>query len=144
MKKVLVAMSGGVDSSVAAALLQKKGYLVEGAYMKNFSPESWEGILDPDCPWEQDVKDAKAVCKKLAIKFQSFNFEREYKNKVIDHFFSEYKAGRTPNPDILCNKEIKFKTFLDKATKLGFDYIATGHYARTKSGKLQKSRTGVY
>ena len=130
-------MSGGVDSSVAAALLLSQGFLVEGAYMKNFSPESWQGILDPDCPWEQDVKDAKAVCKKLGIKFRSLNFEREYKKEVIEYFFREYRAGRTPNPDIMCNKKIKFKAFLDKATKLGFDYIATGHYARIISNKLR-------
>lgn len=126
-------MSGGVDSSVAAALLQKQGYFVSGAYMKNFSPESWQGILDPDCPWEQDVADAKAVCDKLDIKFRSLNFEREYNNEVIEYFFREYRAGRTPNPDIMCNKKIKFKLFLEKALDLGYDYIATGHYARIKT-----------
>lgn len=123
-------MSGGVDSSVAAALLVKEGYFVAGAYMKNFSPESWAGVVEADCPWEQDVADAKAVCDKLGIEFRSFNFENEYREKVIDYFFNEYAAGRTPNPDVMCNKEIKFGLFLEKALELGFDYVATGHYAR--------------
>ena len=140
--KILVAMSGGVDSSVAAALLTKQGFAVAGAYMKNFSQESWKGIIHKECPWEQDVKDAKRVCAMLGIPFMSFNFEKEYEKKVIDYFFSEYKAGRTPNPDIMCNKEIKFKIFLDKAKKLGFDYIATGHYVQLK--KIKKLRITNY
>jgi len=126
-------MSGGVDSSVAAALLKKQGYFVLGGFMKNFSPESWEGVLDADCPWEQDFVDVRAVCENLGIECRSFNFEREYKEKVIEYFFAEYAAGRTPNPDIMCNKEIKFKLFLEKAIELGFDYIATGHYARIRN-----------
>lgn len=125
-------MSGGVDSSVAAALLKEQGYFVAGAYMKNFSEESWQGVLEADCPWEKDVADAKAVCDKLGIEFRSFNFEKEYAEKVIEYFFAEYAAGRTPNPDIMCNKEIKFGLFLEKALELGFDYIATGHYARVQ------------
>ena len=125
-------MSGGVDSSVAAALLKKQGYFVAGAYMKNFSEESWAGVLSADCPWQQDVADAKAVCDKLGIEFRSFNFEREYADKVIEYFFAEYAAGRTPNPDVMCNKEIKFGLFLQKALGLGYDYIATGHYARIR------------
>ncbi|MDP3740775.1 MAG: tRNA 2-thiouridine(34) synthase MnmA [bacterium] len=132
-KKVLVAMSGGVDSSVAAALLKKQGYFVVGAYMKNFSPESWEGLIEADCPWEQDVADVQVVCEKLGIEFRSFNFEKEYAEKVIEYFFREYGAGRTPNPDVMCNKEIKFGIFLQKAKQLGFDYVATGHYARVRS-----------
>lgn len=128
--KVLVAMSGGVDSSVAAALLKSQGYFVVGGYMKNFSHESWEGVVETDCPWQKDLEDVEAVCKKLGIEFHSFNFEKEYEKKVIKYFFSGYAAGRTPNPDIICNREIKFGLFLQKALDLGFDYIATGHYAR--------------
>lgn len=127
--KVIVGISGGVDSSVAAALLKKQGYEVVGVFMKNWS-DSFAVIQD--CPWKQDLADATAVAKKLDIPLLVFNFEQEYKRKVINYFFSEYKSGRTPNPDILCNSEIKFKLFFDKALEMGADFIATGHYARTK------------
>lgn len=132
-------MSGGVDSSVSAALLKEQGCFVAGAYMKNFSPEAWQGVIQSECPWEQDVADAKAVCDQLGIEFRSFNFENEYRERVIEYFFREYGAGRTPNPDVICNKEIKFDLFLKKAMELGFDYIATGHYARITDGQLYKS-----
>ncbi len=121
-------MSGGVDSSVAAALLKEQGYHCTGAYMKNWSGDDYG--LQPDCPWEEDLGDMKAVCTKLGIPFRSFNFEKEYRSKVVEYFFEEYKNGRTPNPDIMCNKEIKFHLFLQKAIEEGADFIATGHYAR--------------
>ncbi|PIS05053.1 MAG: tRNA 2-thiouridine(34) synthase MnmA [Candidatus Buchananbacteria bacterium CG10_big_fil_rev_8_21_14_0_10_42_9] len=137
--QVAVAMSGGVDSSVAAALLKQQGYDVSGFFMKNFSRESWEGVIDPDCPWEQDQGDAKAVCDILDIPFESVNFEKEYKDTIIEYFFREYAKGRTPNPDVLCNKEMKFGIFLNKMMERGFDMVATGHYARIKDGnKLYK------
>jgi len=137
-KKILVAMSGGVDSSVAAAILKTQGHDVYGGFMKNFSPEGWKGVLDNECPWEADQSDVDLVCKTIGIDYQSFNFEKEYQSIVIDYFFDEYKKGRTPNPDIICNKEIKFKIFLNKALKLGFDAIATGHFAQIKKGVLYK------
>ncbi|HLD03475.1 MAG TPA: tRNA 2-thiouridine(34) synthase MnmA, partial [Candidatus Dojkabacteria bacterium] len=130
---VFVAMSGGVDSSVATALLKEQGYQVTGVYMKNWSGDSFG--IQTDCPWEQDQKDVETVCKILDIPFRSFNFEQEYHEKVIKYFLDEIAAGRTPNPDIMCNKEIKFSLFLDKARSLGADFIATGHYARVKYNK---------
>lgn len=128
---VTVALSGGVDSAVAACLLIEQGYIVKGIFMKNWSGEDYG--IEGDCPWEQDQEDARKVCEKLNIPFRSVNFEKEYRDKVISYFFREYFAGRTPNPDVMCNKEIKFNCFLEKAKEFGSDLIATGHYARVIS-----------
>lgn len=123
---VIVGMSGGVDSSVAALQLIEQGYFVEGLFMKN-----WEQDDDEDyCAAAQDLRDAQQVCDKIGIKLHSVNFADQYWDRVFEHFLQEYSAGRTPNPDILCNKEIKFKAFLDYALQLGADYIATGHYVQ--------------
>ena len=126
-KKVIIGMSGGVDSSVSAFILQQQGYQVEGLFMKN-----WEEDDDTDhCTAAADLADAQAVADKLGMKLHKINFAAEYWDNVFEHFLSEYKAGRTPNPDILCNKEIKFKAFLEYAAEdLGANYIATGHYVR--------------
>ncbi|MDG4952672.1 tRNA 2-thiouridine(34) synthase MnmA [Actinobacillus equuli subsp. equuli] len=126
-KKVIIGMSGGVDSSVSAFILQQQGYQVEGLFMKN-----WEEDDDTDyCTAAADLADAQAVADKLGMKLHKINFAAEYWDNVFEHFLNEYKAGRTPNPDILCNKEIKFKAFLEYAAEdLGADYIATGHYVR--------------
>ena len=135
-RRIAVAVSGGVDSSVAAALLQRQGHDVQGIFMKNFSPESWTGVAAAACPWEQDQRDAESVCNTLGIPFRSVNFEREYEQDVIRYFFREYRAGRTPNPDIRCNRLIKFGVFLRYAAQLGCDLMATGHYARVRAGRL--------
>ncbi|MDO6745640.1 tRNA 2-thiouridine(34) synthase MnmA [Gilvimarinus sp. 1_MG-2023] len=125
-KKVIVGMSGGVDSSVSALLLQQQGYQVEGLFMKN-----WEEDDGTDyCTAKEDLADAQKVCETLGIKLHTTNFAAEYWDNVFEHFLAEYKAGRTPNPDILCNREIKFKVFLEYAQMLGAQYIATGHYVR--------------
>lgn len=134
--KVAVAMSGGVDSAVAAALLLQQGYHVEAFYMKNWSEETPAHY--EHCPWEEELKDVAAICETLHIPFQSINFEKDYREKVFQYFIEETKAGRTPNPDVLCNTQIKFMTFLDRMMGLGFEKIATGHYARTDGKQLLK------
>jgi tRNA-specific 2-thiouridylase len=128
-------MSGGVDSSVTAALLQEQGYTVVGVYMKNWT-KSLPGFV---CPWKEDFEDAKRVAVQLGIDFKVFDFEEEYKHKVVDYMIAEYKSGRTPNPDIMCNQEVKFKLFLETCLEDGADLIATGHYARVKDGALLKA-----
>lgn len=125
---VIVGMSGGVDSSVAAYLLLEQGCHVEGLFMKNWEEDG----NDHNCAADQDLLDAQSVCLKLGIRLRTINFAQEYWDRVFTYFLEEYKAGRTPNPDILCNREIKFKAFLEHAKSLGCDYIATGHYARRK------------
>ncbi len=125
-QRVIVGLSGGVDSSIAAALLVKKGYEVIGVFMRNWS----EDVGEFSCSWTEDLEDARRVAQLLGIRFYVWNFEKEYKKEVIGYFFREYQAGRTPNPDVMCNREIKFKIFLNKALSFGADYVATGHYAR--------------
>ncbi len=132
-KKVIVALSGGVDSSVAALILKKQGYHVIGIFMKNWYDESV--TISNECPWLEDSNDALIISEKLGIPFQVIDLSKEYKKRIVDYMFREYKEGRTPNPDILCNKEIKFDVFLSKAESLGADYIATGHYCRKKESK---------
>jgi tRNA-specific 2-thiouridylase len=131
-KKVYVGMSGGVDSSVTAALLQQQGYQVTGVYMKNWS-QDLPGFV---CPWQEDYQDAKRVAVQLGIDFKMYDFETQYRHKVVDYMVAEYRAGRTPNPDVMCNQEVKFKLFLETALEDGADLIATGHYARIKDGQL--------
>lgn len=125
-KTVVVGMSGGVDSSVTAALLKEQGFDVIGVFMKNWS----EDFGDYGCSWAEDSEDARKVAQVLDIPFYVWNFEKEYHDKVVEYFFREYAAGRTPNPDVMCNSEIKFKVFLEKALLMGADFVATGHYAR--------------
>ncbi len=136
MKTVYVGMSGGVDSSVSAALLKEQGYHVVGVYMKNWS----KNLPGMKCPWAEDLADAKRVAVKLGIDFKVFDFEKEYKQKVVDYMIEEYKKGNTPNPDIMCNQEIKFKLFAETAFEDGADLIATGHYANVEDGKLLKAK----
>lgn len=125
-------MSGGVDSSLTAALLVEQGYQVTGVYMKNWTKD----LPGMRCPWADDLADAKRVAVQLDIDFKVYDFEAEYKQKVVDYMIDEYKLGRTPNPDIMCNQEVKFKLFLETALEDGADMIATGHYARVHDGRL--------
>lgn len=128
MKKVVIGLSGGVDSSVAAYLLKKQGYEVIGLFMKNWHDDSV--TISEECPWLEDSNDALIVAEKLGIPFQTVDLSVEYKERIVDYMFREYKMGRTPNPDVLCNREIKFDVFLKIALQLGADYVATGHYCR--------------
>ncbi|WP_314810709.1 tRNA 2-thiouridine(34) synthase MnmA [Capnocytophaga granulosa] len=128
MKRVVVGLSGGVDSSVAAYLLQKQGYEVIGLFMKNWHDDSV--TISDECPWLEDSNDALMVAEKLGIPFQTVDMSVPYKQRIVDYMFREYERGCTPNPDVLCNREIKFATFLEYALNLGADYVATGHYCR--------------
>ena len=131
MKKVVVGLSGGVDSSVAAFLLKEQGYEVIGLFMKNWHDDSV--TISKECPWLEDSNDALIVAEKLGIPFQTVDLSSEYKERIVDYMFREYEKGRTPNPDVLCNREIKFDVFLKIALQLGADYVATGHYCRKDS-----------
>jgi tRNA-specific 2-thiouridylase len=133
MPRVVVGLSGGVDSSVAALLLLEQGYDVIGMFMKNWHDETV--VINNECPWEEDSKDALMVAEKLGIPFQTLDLSKEYKARIVDYMFAEYEAGRTPNPDVLCNREIKFDVFLKAAEKLGADFVSTGHYCQ--KGEIQ-------
>ncbi|WP_233884227.1 tRNA 2-thiouridine(34) synthase MnmA [Tenacibaculum piscium] len=128
MKRVVVGLSGGVDSSVTAYLLKEQGYEVIGLFMKNWHDDSV--TISDECPWLEDSNDAMLVAEKLGIPFQTVDLSDQYKERIVDYMFNEYEKGRTPNPDILCNREIKFDVFMDIALSLGADYVATGHYCR--------------
>ena len=134
-KTVYVGMSGGVDSSVSALLLKEQGYKVIGIYMKNWSKD----LPGMKCPWAEDLADAKRVAVKLGIDFEVWDFEDAYREKVVEYMLEEFRKGNTPNPDVMCNQEIKFKLFYEEAIKRGADFIATGHYARIIDGKLARA-----
>ena len=139
-KKVIVGLSGGVDSSVAAWVLKEQGYHVEGLFMRNWHDTT--GLLQSDCHWEDDLMFAEMVAKKLAIPFHFVDLSESYRKRVIDYMFAEYEKGRTPNPDVLCNREIKFDSFAEEARRLGGDYVATGHYCRKE--EISVDNTPVY
>ncbi len=140
MKRVVVGLSGGVDSSVAAYLLQQQGYEVIGLFMKNWHDDSV--TISNECPWLEDSNDALLVAEKLGIPFQTVDLSEEYKEKIVDYMFNEYEKGRTPNPDVLCNREIKFDVFMKIALSLGADFVATGHYCR--KGEIDVNGEKVY
>ncbi len=140
MKRVVVGLSGGVDSSVAAYLLQQQGYEVIGLFMKNWHDDSV--TISNECPWLEDSNDALLVAEKLGIPFQTVDLSEQYKEKIVDYMFNEYEKGRTPNPDVLCNREIKFDVFMKIAINLGADYVATGHYCR--KGEIDNNGNKVY
>jgi len=139
MKRVVVGLSGGVDSSVAAYLLKEQGYEVIGMFMKNWHDDSV--TISDECPWLEDSNDAMLVADKLGIPFQTIDLSKEYKVQIVDYMFDEYQKGRTPNPDILCNREIKFDVFMKAAMKLKADYVATGHYCRKDSIEISGKTT---
>ena len=143
MKKVVVGLSGGVDSSVAAYLLKEQGYDVIGLFMKNWHDDSV--TISEECPWLEDSNDALIVAEKLGIPFQTVDLSVEYKERIVDYMFNEYERGRTPNPDVLCNREIKFDVFMKIALQLGADYVATGHYCRkgTIQNELGRNTHGI-
>ena len=140
MKRVIVGLSGGVDSSVAAYLLKEQGYEVIGLFMKNWHDDSV--TISDECPWLEDSNDAMLVADKLGIPFQTVDLSVQYKERIVDYMFNEYEKGRTPNPDVLCNREIKFDVFMDIAVELGADYVATGHYCR--KGTFEKDGKQVH
>ena len=133
MKRVVVGLSGGVDSSVAALLLQQQGYEVIGMFMRNWHDQSV--TLSDECPWIDDSNDALLIAQQLGIPFQVIDLSEEYKERIVNYMFAEYQAGRTPNPDVLCNREIKFDVFLKAALELGADYVATGHYCQKRTNE---------
>lgn len=139
-KKVVVGLSGGVDSSVSAYLLQQQGYEVIGLFMKNWHDDSV--TISDECPWLDDSNDAMMVADKLGIPFQTVDLSEQYKERIVDYMFNEYERGRTPNPDVLCNREIKFDVFMKIALSLGADYVATGHYCR--KGEIEKDGDTIY
>ncbi|MBT8319077.1 MAG: tRNA 2-thiouridine(34) synthase MnmA [Gramella sp.] len=140
MKKVVVGLSGGVDSSVSAYLLKEQGYEVIGLFMKNWHDDSV--TISDECPWLDDSNDAMMVADKLGIPFQTVDLSEQYKERIVDYMFNEYEKGRTPNPDVLCNREIKFDVFMKIALSLGADYVATGHYCR--KGEFSKEGETIY